>query len=115
MIKTEPDGAILAAILSRPPVNALNKEMVERLHAILDQITADDEVTVPHLRSDQKIFSARADLALMHSCFATATGPDDMVKVVREMQDLFFRISPTRALYNHPETRRRVSQFLAKT
>jgi hypothetical protein len=42
----------------------------------------------------------------MHSCFATATGPDDMIKVVREMQDVFFR---------HPETRRRVSQFLAKT
>ncbi|TAK47264.1 MAG: enoyl-CoA hydratase/isomerase family protein [Xanthobacteraceae bacterium] len=92
MIKIERDGPVVVATMSRPPVNALNKEMVERFHALLDQITSDDSVTVLHLRSDQKIFSAGADLALMHSCFSTPTGPDEMIAVVREMQELFFRI-----------------------
>jgi enoyl-CoA hydratase/carnithine racemase len=75
MIKTAREGAVVVATLSRPPVNALNKEMVTRLHAILDEIVADESITVLHLRSDQKIFSAGADLALMHSCFATPAGP----------------------------------------
>lgn len=92
MIKTAREGAVVVATLSRPPVNALNKEMVTRLHAILDEVIADESITVLHLRSDQKIFSAGADLALMHSCFATPAGPDEMVKVVREMQDLYTRI-----------------------
>jgi enoyl-CoA hydratase len=92
MIKTERSGTVVVATLSRPPVNALNRGMIEELRAIVDEITADDSVSVLHLKSDQKIFSAGADLALMHSCFATVSGPDEMVEVVRQMQDLFFRI-----------------------
>jgi enoyl-CoA hydratase/carnithine racemase len=92
MIRTEKNGAIVVATMSRAPVNALNKEMVARLLTILDEVTADEQIAVLVLRSDQKIFSAGADLALMQSCFATPEGPDEMTKVVREMQQLFFRI-----------------------
>lgn len=92
MISLEKNGAVAIATMSRAPVNALNKEMVARLIAILDDVAADERVSVLLLRSGQKIFSAGADLALMQSCFATPAGPDEMTKVVREMQDLFFRI-----------------------
>lgn len=92
MIRIEKNGAVAIATMSRAPVNALNKEIVTRLLAVLDEVAADERIAVLLLRSDQKIFSAGADLALMQSCFATPAGPDEMTKVVREMQQLFFRI-----------------------
>jgi enoyl-CoA hydratase/carnithine racemase len=85
-------GRIVIATLSRPPVNALNDELIERLDAVLDHVTDDQEVTVLHIRSDQQAFCAGADLALMQSCFGTLEGPDVMLDLVRRMQRLFARI-----------------------
>ncbi|MBI4545315.1 MAG: enoyl-CoA hydratase/isomerase family protein, partial [Gemmatimonadetes bacterium] len=48
--------------------------------------------TVLHIRSDQKVFCAGADLALMRSCFATPEGPDAMLELVRRLQRLFARL-----------------------
>ena len=85
-------GRIVTATLSRPPVNALNDEMIERLDAVLDHAIEDQEVAVLHIRSDQPAFCAGADLALMQSCFGTLEGPDVMLDMVRRMQRLFARI-----------------------
>jgi enoyl-CoA hydratase len=92
MVSIERIGRVVVATLSRPPVNAFNDELVAGLNAVLDQAAGDEEVSVLHLRSDQKAFCAGADLALMQSCFATPEGPDVMVEVVRGMQRLFARI-----------------------
>ena len=92
MISIKQNGRIVVATLSRPPVNALNGELITRLDAVLDQVTADEEVAVLHIRSEQKVFCAGADLALMDLCFSTPEGPDAMLAVVRRMQVLFQRI-----------------------
>jgi enoyl-CoA hydratase len=92
MLSVERIGRVAVATLSRPPVNALNSELLARLDAVLDEVAADEEVSVLHIRSNQKAFCAGADLALMRSCFATPEGPDVMVEVVRRMQRLFERI-----------------------
>src|SRR6266545_530068 len=92
MLGTQRTGRVVVATLSRPPVNALTEELLIRLDAVLDEVAADDEITVLHIRSDQKAFCAGADLALMQSCFTTPTGPDAMVAVVRRMQALFARL-----------------------
>src|SRR5574341_2263063 len=92
MLSIERNGAVVVATLCRPPVNALNDELVARLDALLDQVADDDGVAVLHIRSDQKVFCAGADLALMRSCFATPEGPDAMLAVVRRLQRLFARI-----------------------
>jgi enoyl-CoA hydratase len=92
MLLVERSGRVAVATLSRPPVNALNDELLARLGSVLDEVAADEEVSVLHIRSDQKAFCAGADLALMRSCFATPDGPDVMVEVVRRMQGLFERI-----------------------
>ena len=92
MLSMEANGGVMVATLSRPPVNALNAALIERLDDVLDKVTANESVCVLHIRSDQKSFSAGADLALMQSCFATAEGPDTMIAVVRRMQALFARI-----------------------
>lgn len=92
MLSLQQSGRVVVATLSRPPVNALDDELIARLDAVLDQVIADENVTVLHLRSDQKAFCAGADLALMQRCFATPQGPDAMVELVRRMQRLFARL-----------------------
>ena len=92
MLSMERTGRVVVATLSRPPVNALNDAFIAHLDAVLDEVADDDEVTVLHIRSDQKAFCAGADLALMQSCFSTAEGPDAMLEVARRLQRLFARI-----------------------
>jgi len=92
MVLLERLGKIVVATLSRPPVNALNDELIERLDAVLDHVIEDQEVVVLHIRSNQQAFCAGADLALMQSCFGTLEGPDVMLDLVRRMQRLFARI-----------------------
>ena len=92
MLTVEKNGRVAVATLCRPPVNALDDALIARLDAALDQIVDDDEVTVLHIRSDQRVFCAGADLALMRACFSAAGGPDAMLDVVGRMQRLFARI-----------------------
>ncbi len=92
MLTIERSGRMAVVTLSRPPVNALDAELIARLDTVLDDVTADPEITVLHLRSAEKTFCAGADLALMRSCFATSEGPERMVELVQRMQRLFARL-----------------------
>jgi len=92
IVQTEHIGRVLVATLSRAPVNALDDTLIAQLHAVLDRVIADDGVALLHLRSDQRVFCAGADLALIHNCFATPQGPDEMTSLVREMQRLYARL-----------------------
>ena len=92
LVGVEKVGRVLVATLSRPPVNAINDALVAELDAVLDRAIDDPGVAVLHLRSDQRVFSAGADLALIESCFATPQGPDAMTEVVRNMQRLYRRL-----------------------
>jgi len=92
VVETERCGRVLVATLSRPPVNALDDDLIAQLHALLDTAIADDGVAVLHVRSDQRVFSAGADLALIRHCFASEEGPEAMTEVVRHMQRLYDRL-----------------------
>ncbi|MCL2716295.1 MAG: enoyl-CoA hydratase/isomerase family protein [Alphaproteobacteria bacterium] len=89
MLRTEQREGVLIATLSRPPVNALNGELVSRMAATLKAAIADETIRVVHWRAEGRVFCAGADLALMRKCFQTADGPGEMMEVVRQMQDLF--------------------------
>ena len=91
LIACDKTGRVLVATLSRPPVNAIDDTLLAEIHQVVDQASDDPDIAVLHLRSDQRAFSAGADLALMASCFATPQGPETMASVVREMQRLFRR------------------------
>lgn len=91
-VSTQRVGRVLVATLCRPPVNALNDALLAALDAVIDQAVGEDDLAVLHLRSEQRAFCAGADLALMHACFATPQGPDEMTAVVRRMQQLFMRL-----------------------
>ena len=75
--------------MSRPPVNALDEDMLERLEALVAGVGSDADITVLHLRSGQDAFCAGADLALMQSCFESAEGRAAMKEFVVRMQRLF--------------------------
>jgi len=92
MVSTRQVGRVLVATLSRPPVNALDDKLIAELDAVVERAVQDDEVAVLHLRSDQRAFSAGADLALIEACFATPQGPEAMTEVVRHMQRLYWRL-----------------------
>jgi len=82
-------GRVLTATLSRPPVNALDGSLISALEAVVEIASHDDDIVVLHLRSNEKAFCAGADLALMHSCFATPEGTGEMVALVERMQQVF--------------------------
>jgi len=84
--------AVATLTLSRPPVNAINCEWVERFEQRLDELAARSDWKVLHLRSDQKVFSAGADLNEMRENFHAAGGPDRMYSYVAGIQRLYARI-----------------------
>ena len=92
LVGIERIGRVLVATLSRPPVNALDDRLIAELEAVVERAIDDSDIAVLHLRSDQRVFSAGADLALIAACFTTAQGPDAMTDVVRHMQRLYWRL-----------------------
>jgi enoyl-CoA hydratase/carnithine racemase len=91
-VRTERAGRVLRVTMSRAPVNALDGALLEALNAALDAASSDDDVSVLHLRSALRVFSAGADLALMHQTIATAAGREQMLGVVARMQQLNARL-----------------------
>jgi enoyl-CoA hydratase/carnithine racemase len=92
MLCTEQVGRVLVATLSRPPVNALDDALVAALDAVVHRAAQDDDVVVLHLRSDQRSFSAGADLALVQSCFEAPEGAQAIADFVHRLQRLTERL-----------------------
>jgi len=83
---------IATLTLSRPPVNAINQEWVRLFGTTLDNLSAKTSWTVLHLRSDQAVFCAGADLQQMRDQIDTAGGPDHICGHAADMQRLYRRI-----------------------
>jgi len=86
MIRLEVAGAVAVATLQRPPVNAIHEAWVARLREVIDAARG---CSVLLIRSDQKVFCAGADLALMRSRFESEAGRARMVALARAMQSAF--------------------------
>ena len=92
MIDHRFEESLLVVTLERPPVNAINRDWIERFGAILDELSGRPAIAVVLVRSSERLFSAGADLKLMRECFTGETGPAEMVETVRRMQRLYDRI-----------------------
>src|SRR3990172_8719575 len=92
MIELDIDKQIATVTLNHPPVNALSDTMTERLDEILDEVEANKDISILHLRSNLKVFCAGADLAMMRELLARADGCDRMIEIVRNIQHVFFRL-----------------------
>ena len=90
MFQISTAGPVTTLTLSHPPVNAISDEWVRIFDAKLDQLGA--SCAVLHIRSDQKVFCAGADLKEMRERMDMADGPDRMYAYVAAIQRLYFRI-----------------------
>ena len=91
LVETRRAGRVLVVTMARAPVNALDDALVDQLGAALELACSDESVSVLHLRSRMKVFSAGADLALIRQSIATAEGRETMLALVRRMQVLYDR------------------------
>jgi enoyl-CoA hydratase/carnithine racemase len=84
--------AIATVTLSHPPVNAVSLDWLARFNGELDAITSRSDWHVLHIRSEQKVFCAGADLREMQDRFRAADGPDETLAYVATIQRLYARI-----------------------
>lgn len=78
--------------LSRAPVNAINNAWIAGFNELIDTLEGRDDLAVLHIRSDQKVFCAGADLTQMEQRFGDADGHLRFPEEVRGFQLLFRRI-----------------------
>ncbi len=86
------DAGIASVVINRPPVNAFNNALIADLNELIDQVEAQSDVSVLHMKSGLKVFCAGADLELMRGCLQTSEGRDRMIDMIRELQRVFARI-----------------------
>jgi enoyl-CoA hydratase len=84
--------AVTTLTLSRPPVNAISEEWVAAFDAKLDDMAKGARCTVLHIRSDQKVFCAGADLKEVRARMDRPDGADRMYSYVASIQRLYARI-----------------------
>jgi enoyl-CoA hydratase len=85
-------NSIATLTLSRPPVNAISDGVIKLFETRLDQIDAHPDCKVVHLRSDQKVFCAGADLTEVRERFDAPDGSDRAYDYVSRLQRLFDRL-----------------------
>lgn len=78
--------------MRRPPVNAISDAWLAAFSAELGAIEASRACKVLHIRSDQKVFCAGADLDEIRARMEMRDGPDRMYAYVANIQRLYARI-----------------------
>jgi len=92
MFQINTKDAITTLTLSRPPVNAISEEWIAAFDAKLDEVAKGPRCTVLHIRSDQKVFCAGADLNEVRARMDMPDGADRMYAYVARIQRLYARI-----------------------
>jgi len=92
MFRTSVANHIATLTMSSAPVNALSEAWISGFSREIARLAARDDWRVLHLRSDQKVFCAGADLNEMRVRFEAADGPDRAYAYVASIQRLYARI-----------------------
>jgi enoyl-CoA hydratase/carnithine racemase len=92
MFHTSVSGQIATLTMDSPPVNALSEAWISGLSSEIDRLEERGDWKVLHLRSNQKVFCAGADLKEMRARFEAPDGPDRTYAYVASIQRLYARI-----------------------
>ena len=92
MFLTSTADGVTTLTLNRPPVNAISEDWVAAFETKLDDLARGPRFTVLHIRSEQKVFCAGADLKEVQERMDAPDGPDRMYAFVAGIQRLYFRI-----------------------
>src|SRR2546427_4088881 len=85
-------GRAAVVTLCRPPVNAISEAWGEGFLALLAELEARDDWSVLHLRSNQKVFGAGADLAQIESWIAAPRPDATLAAYIQRLQAVFRRL-----------------------
>jgi len=92
MINLTTAAGIATLVLSHPPVNAISEELITLFEARLNELSARTDWKILHVRSDQKVFCAGADLTEVRARFDAPDGPELTHRYVTRLQQLYKRI-----------------------
>ncbi len=92
MFVTSFANGIAVLTLSRAPVNAISEQWLRLFDAELDGLSTRVDWKILHIRSDQKVFCAGADLLEVRERMDDPNGPDRMYAYVAGIQRLYARI-----------------------
>ena len=92
MFKIDTQGPIMTVTMSRPPMNAISPDFAAGLSKVVDRAAANADLAVLHLRSDQRFFSAGADLAFIESVFSMDNSAKVMAEFVADLQNILQRL-----------------------
>ncbi len=92
MFLTKTADSVTTLTLSHPPVNAISEAWVAAFDAKLDELARGPRFTVLHIRSEQKVFCAGADLKEVQERMDAPDGPDRMYSYVAGIQRLYARV-----------------------
>src|SRR3954465_11872463 len=92
MFKTEIGQGVATLTMAPPPVNAISEAWLQAFTAEIDRIEAEKACRVLHIRSDQKVFCAGADLDEIRARIEMPDGAERMYAYVAAIQRLYARI-----------------------
>lgn len=92
MLELKMRGRVAEVTLCRPPVNAISEEWGEAFAALLDELDARDDWSVLHLRSNQKVFAAGADLAQIGSWIGAARPDAVLASYIGKLQAVYRKL-----------------------
>lgn len=92
MIESVVGDRIATVTLCRAPVNALSEEWGDAFDALLDELGTRDDWTVLHLRSNQKVFAAGADLAQIDGWAREPAAGQRLARYIARLQAVFRRL-----------------------
>ena len=92
MLEVHVSDRIATVMLCRAPVNALSEEWGDAFDAVLDGLAARDDWSVLHLRSNQKVFAAGADLAQIHGWARERAPARRLSRYIARLQAVFRRL-----------------------
>lgn len=92
MIEISRRGSVAVLTLARPPVNAINEAMIQSINQGLDQLESESDWSVLHIRSEQKVFAAGADLAQIRSWKDAPSPGEALSAYVVRLQALYKRL-----------------------
>lgn len=92
MFESSVHGGVAQVTLCRPPVNAISEEWGDAFMQLLDGLEARDDWRVLHLRSNQKVFAAGADLAQIESWIERPRPDAVLAAYIKRLQAVFARL-----------------------
>jgi enoyl-CoA hydratase/carnithine racemase len=91
-IRVERRDGVTTWTLSSPPVNAISQAWLDEIERVLDDVESQAAYSVLHIRSDQKVFCAGADLCEVRVRMDLPDGAERMYAYVAGIQRAFARI-----------------------